>query len=235
MGTIAAPSAPGTVERASALARLLRAPALGIALLGAATPPAPTPSAGASSPATHLDGAEVVARVLERNAAAPGYRARIHVRARLLGFPFASQRLDGEVSFSPPDSHEIVFERVPRYARSFAHVFQDAADPAFWAKDQIVTVDGDAPADAIALRVTRKTPGSRVDHITVLVDPASYAVRSIEWDYTNGGKILMTQTYRSLDGVSVPAGQHASIVIPHVRAEADATYDDYRVVEPAAR
>jgi len=50
----------------------------------------------------------------------------------------------------------------------------------------------------------------------------------MEWDYTSGGKITMTQRYQ-LQGTSwVLSAQHADIDIPHIRAVADASYNQYQ-------
>jgi hypothetical protein len=50
----------------------------------------------------------------------------------------------------------------------------------------------------------------------------------MEWDYTSGGKIVMTQQYRSEGGFTVLSSQHAMIHIPYVHAVADATYAAYQ-------
>ncbi len=54
----------------------------------------------------------------------------------------------------------------------------------------------------------------------------------MEWYYTSGGKIAMTQQYRVEGQYSVLAQQHATIQIPHVRAVADANYGTYQTNVP---
>ena len=50
----------------------------------------------------------------------------------------------------------------------------------------------------------------------------------MEWDYTNGGHITMTQTFKGQGPYSVIATQHADIRIPRVHAVADANYLEYQ-------
>ena len=52
---------------------------------------------------------------------------------------------------------------------------------------------------------------------------ASFALLRMEWYYTSGGKITMSQQYRAEGGYYVVSQQHATIHIPHVRAVADAS------------
>ncbi len=54
----------------------------------------------------------------------------------------------------------------------------------------------------------------------------------MEWYYTSGGKITMTQQYRTQGLYSVLSSQHATIHIPHVRAVADASYGTYETNVP---
>jgi hypothetical protein len=77
------------------------------------------------------------------------------------------------------------------------------------------------------LRLTKKIHSTILDHSLAFIDPGTYELEQMEWDYTSGGKITMYQTYRSAGGYSVLDSQHAVIDIPHVRAIADATYREY--------
>jgi hypothetical protein len=54
----------------------------------------------------------------------------------------------------------------------------------------------------------------------------------MEWDYTSGGKITMTQEYRMQGTYSVLSAQHATISIPHVHAIADSSYGTYQTNVP---
>ena len=67
-----------------------------------------------------------------------------------------------------------------------------------------------------------------IDHETVLIDPATWSIDQIRYDYYNGGVITMSQSFRNVGGNLLLASQRADIAIPHVRAVANGTYGDYQ-------
>ncbi len=182
--------------------------------------------APAQTPAP-TDAQTVLRQVLQRNPSLLSFQARVHVRVRMLNFPFLGLHLDGTSYFKRPNNYEVVFDRVPGYASGLKHVFADIADPASWERDWNVTCAGVQNVDntpLLELQMTKKTP-SNVREEDAFVDPASYAIVRMEWKYVNGGSITMTQSYKSEGAFTVIASQHADIHIPHVRAVADADYD----------
>ena len=48
----------------------------------------------------------------------------------------------------------------------------------------------------IVLRLTKKIHSDILDHTLAYVDPLDYALVQMEWYYTSGGKITMSQQYR---------------------------------------
>ena len=125
----------------------------------------------------------------------------------------------------------MVFDSVPGYAKGFQKLFDDVGDPAAWEKDQNLRLDGLSSIDGrptIVLRLTKKIHSTILDHTLAYVDAASFTLTKMEWYYTSGGKITMSQQFGKQDGYSVPASQHATIDIPHVHAIADAKYGSYQ-------
>lgn len=176
------------------------------------------------------DARTVIARMTDRNPTLRSYRARVHVDVRMLNFPFLAPKLDGTSYFQRPDFYEVVFDRMPSYARGFSRLFDDVGSPRAWQKNQNVTIDGTAwlaGRPMIVLRMTKKIHSDILDHTLAYVDPYSYALVQMEWYYTSGGKIAMTQGYRLQGAYWLLAEQHATIDIPHVHAIADATYGTY--------
>jgi outer membrane lipoprotein-sorting protein len=189
-----------------------------------------SPAGAQSSPPAADDATAVMHKMLERNAGLRTFRSRVDVRARMLNFPFLSEHLKGTTYFSAPDTYEVVFDRVPSYAKSFSRVFDDIGDPAAWSKDNVITLDGSRTLDGtpvIVLRLVKKIHSDRLDHALAFVDARSYALLRMEWDYTSGGQITMSQTYRDENGFEVLAAQHAVVRIPYVHAVADARYGPY--------
>lgn len=203
---------PSLVSRALASLVLL-------ALLGPA-------GAGAQTGRAHA----VISRMLDRNPAMRSFRSRVHVVARMYNFPFLRPTLDGTSYFKRPDSYEVVFDRVPSYAKGFERLFNDIGDPASWEKQQHVTYDGQRALGGrpmLVLRMTKKIRSDQLSYTLAYVDPVTYEVTQMEWHYANGGTIVMTQTFRLEGAFRVLASQHASISIPHFRGIADSSYGRY--------
>ncbi|HYL26751.1 MAG TPA: hypothetical protein VEW74_02890 [Candidatus Nitrosotalea sp.] len=182
-----------------------------------------------------LDAHTVLQRMAARNPNLRSYEARVHVDVRMLSFPFFAPKLDGTTYFKRPDYFVVVFDRVPSYARGFQRIFDDVGNPQAWEKDQNVTLYGTTWLGArsvIVLRLTKKIHSDILDHTLAYVDPSDYSLLQMEWYYTNGGKITMTQQYREQGGFSVLSQQHATIKIPYVRAVADSTYGTYETNVP---
>jgi hypothetical protein len=191
----------------------------------------------AAEPASDVTAAhEIIAKMIDREPALQSYRSRVHVDVHMLSFPFLSPTLDGTSYYRHPGSYEVVFDRVPFYAKAFSRLFDDVGDAAAWEKDHDVSLDGTQVVDGrslVVLRLTKKIHSTILDHALAFIDPATYQLEQMEWDYTSGGKIVMIQTYRSENGYSVLASQHATIAIPHVRAVADAHYGPYETEDAA--
>jgi hypothetical protein len=202
---------------------------LAVFLIGALA--SSTGQAAASAPVYPSDAHAVIEHMLARNFSLESYRARVHVDIRMLNFPFLAPKLDGTSFYQRPDTYEVVFDRVPSYAKGFQRIFDDVGDPGVWERDQNVAV---APTQSlwghpmIVLRLTKKIHSTILDHSLAYVDPYSYALIQMEWYYTSGGKITMTQTYREQGLFWVLSAQHATIDIPHVHAVADASYGPYQ-------
>jgi len=164
------------------------------------------PTIGFAQTSSAPDAHAIIRQILERNPSLGSFQTRVHVRVRMLNFPFISLGLDGTSYYRRPDNYEVVFDRVPGYASGLKHVFADIADPASWERDWNVACTGLHSIDGrslLQLQMTKKIP-------------------------FNGGSIVMTQTYKVEGSYWVIASQHADIQIPHVRAVADATYDSYQ-------
>jgi hypothetical protein len=173
---------------------------------------------------------EILSRVVARNPNLESYEGRLHVQIKLTSFPYVRERLDGTTYFKRPSNYEVVFDHVPWYARGFDKLYTDVGDPAAWQRRFVVTYAGlqryDGHTD-VMLRMVQRVRGM-IDHETVLVDPAVWAIDEIRYDYYNGGTITMTQQFRDVAGYRLLTGQTAQIAIPHVHAVATAFYDGYR-------
>jgi outer membrane lipoprotein-sorting protein len=183
----------------------------------------------ASAPAP-ADPSAILAKVIERNPSLSSYQGRLHVDLRLTSFPYFRQHLDATTYYKRPSNYEVVFDRVPSYAKGFEKLFADVGDPSSWQKRFAISYEGESEFrghKVAQLRLVQKVRGM-IDHETVLVDPAAGTVDQIRYDYYNGGRITMTQSFANVGGYTMLAGQDADIDIPHVRAVAHGDYADYK-------
>jgi anti-anti-sigma regulatory factor len=176
------------------------------------------------------DPAAVIARVMERNPNLSSFQGRLHVDIRLVSFPFIREHLDATTYYKRPSNYEVVFDKLPSYARGFEKLYTDIGDPSNWEKRFVITPAGDADFDHhrdIALHLVQRVRGM-IDHETVLVDPSTWTIDQIRYDYYNGGSITMSQAFRNVGGYLMLVSQRADIAIPHVRAVAYGSYSDYQ-------
>lgn len=172
----------------------------------------------------------VIARVLERNPNLSSFQGRLHVDVRMTSFPWIREHLDATTYFMRPSNYEVVFDKLPPYARGFDKLYTDVGDPSNWEKHFVITSDGEAAYENhrdIRLRMVQRVRGM-IDHETVLIDPATWTIDQIRYDYYNGGVITMSQQFRNIGGYSLLVAQRADIAIPHVRAVAYGSYGDYQ-------
>lgn len=173
----------------------------------------------------------ILAGIASRNPALQSYQARVHVDVHMLNFPWLSPKLDGTSYFKRPDKYEVVFDRVPSYAHGIDKLFGTIDDVGEWVKDWNVGFDGVrnvAGHQFYALRMTKKIYSDQIKDAVAYVDPSTFQVARMDWEYRNGGSITMTQTYRQQGQFNVVSTQHADIQIPHVHAVADASYAQYQ-------
>jgi anti-anti-sigma regulatory factor len=182
---------------------------------------------GRATPET--DPAALVARVTAQNAEMRSYQARISVDAQMRNFPYVAVHLDGTTYFKRPDNFEVVFEKVPSYAKGFERIYSDIGDPSSWPKRFTMSVVGEKTVGGhadVVVRLVQKVRGM-IDHEDVAIDPVAARIDDMEWHYYNGGVISMSQDYEPVGQFSLLARQHATIHIPYVHASAEAAYTNY--------
>jgi hypothetical protein len=170
-----------------------------------------------------------VARVIDANPSLRSYQARVHVDVQMQSFPFLAPQLEGTTYFKRPNNFEVVFDRVPSYAKGFERLYADIGDPSSWERRFNLSVVGDRTVNGhrdVVIRLVQKVRGM-IDHQDVAIDASTWHVDEMAWHYYTGGVISMTQAFQDVGGSSVLLSQHATIRIPHVRAVADARYTDY--------
>lgn len=220
------PEGPSRTRRRRWVPRVAAA-ALAALVATAGAWPARAAFTGEGPPA---DPAAILARVMERNPNLSSFQGRLHVDIRLISFPFLREHLDATTYYKRPSSYEVVFDKLPSYARGFEKLYTDVGDPSNWEKRFVITVAGEGTFGDhhdIALNLVQRVRGM-IDHETVLIDPSTWAIDQIRYAYYNGGTITMSQSFRDVGGYMLLTSQRADIAIPHVRAVAYGTYSDYQ-------
>jgi len=175
------------------------------------------------------DPAALVERIVGQNAGMRSYEARVSVDVQMRNFPYVCAHLDGTTYFKRPDNFEVVFERVPSYAKGFDRLYSDVGDPSNWHRRFTMSMAGEMAVDGhrdVVVRLVQRVRGM-IDHEDVAIDPVANRIDNMAWHYYNGGVISMSQEYQTVGQFSVLAKQHGTIRIPYVHASAEATYSDY--------
>lgn len=187
------------------------------------------PGLGTVSP----EAAAVIQKMLDRNESLNSYQSRVHVDMRMLNFPFLSPKLDGTAYYKRPNKFEVVFDRVPAYAKGFQSLFNDVADPVSWRVDSNITSKGlvkldGYPNEMIAIYMTKRQYSATIADTVAYIEPNTYELLEMDFNYRNGGKIRFRQWYRMEGGFSVVSQQHVDIDIPHVHAVGDSKFATYQ-------
>jgi hypothetical protein len=207
-----------------------RAAAALLALVALTFAWAPADAQPLTDPSLSADVGLILERVIERNPQLSTYQGRMHVDVALQSFPFLREHLDATTYYKRPANYEVVFDHLPPYARGFEKLYTDIGDASNWARRFVITYAGETPykdREDLTLHMVQRVRGM-IDHETVLIDPAQFTIDQIRYDYYNGGHITMSQEFRSIAGYELLASQRAEIDIPHVRAVAKGSYDNYQ-------
>ena len=174
---------------------------------------------------------QIVQQVVSRNPALTSFEAHVDVRLHT-GVPFLNPALEGTTYFKRPDNYEVVFTKVPSYAKGLEQLYTDIGDPSEWNKKFTITLAGDEQFQNhrdIVLRLVQRVRGM-IDHENVLIDPQDWTIVKFTYYYYNGGTISLEQSYRQEDGFTVLSDQRAVISLPHIpRAIGTAHYSAYRM------
>jgi len=166
----------------------------------------------------------------ERTAAVRSYTFAVHVDFALRSFPPVAFHLDGRGKWDRPDLYSVSFRNVPWFAKGFENVKMDPLEPQTWLNDyDFVSVTADGTRHHINMR--DKISGHVKD---VRAELDADGLRRIEWNYDNGGRIVVEIDPITVDGVPVPGAERADIRLPGYHIVAQARFDEYKIVTDAA-
>jgi hypothetical protein len=180
------------------------------------------PDAGATS---------VLARLASDPRTPDAYSANVDLRVKLRTFPFLGLAVHGTSSFRRPGFYHFQLDNLPKIAAKFDDLNYDLGDPMSWPQRFDVSLAPQSTDDIPVLRLTPKKRGL-VRMLDIETDAKGARILKATWTRYDGGRIVLVQTYAAFGAADVVTGQHATIDIPHVRADVSADYTNVALDAP---
>jgi hypothetical protein len=173
----------------------------------------------------------VLARLSTDPRTPEGYSADLELHVKLRSFPFIGVTVHGTSTYRRPGLYHYQLKNLPRIAAKFDDLHYDLGDPTSWETRYDIAMAPASTDDAPILRLTPKKPGL-VTYLDIETDAKDGRMLKATWKRHDGGTIVLTQTYSPLGAADVVTLQHATIDIPHMRAEVTATYRNVTIDTP---
>jgi hypothetical protein len=194
--------------------------AAGSALLGAIVLAPLTPAVSAP--------ASLMQRMIALDGSVRSYTASIHADVTMHTFPFLNSSLDGTFYHQEPSMNKIVFTSgVPFIANAFSTIYPRIDSTSQWQRTYVVSIAGDTRGSTTFKLVPRKR--GRIDHIDAVVDDKTAQLRSLQWNYSDGGYAVLNQTYGDVSGHELVTRQTGHLDVPHYDADLQSTFSHFKL------
>jgi hypothetical protein len=181
--------------------------------------------------ADETDAGTVVARLANDPRAPDAYSSNVELHVKLRIFPYFGFTFHGTSEYRRPGSYHFVLRGLPKLAAKFDDLRYELGDPLSWNERFDIAIAPQSTADAPVVRLTPKKPGL-VAYLDVQSDADGGHIVRATWTRHDGGVIVLTQTYEADGKADVVVAQHATIDIPHMRADIDAHYANITLESP---
>ena len=175
---------------------------------------------------------QILTRMAANTAGLQTYEVPVQINARIREGITIPVAMTGMRYFQAPAEEALKMDTAPGIARTFQNVYASLGTPATWPQTYKITVCNSQIIDGrpiYELRAVYRHP-SRVDHIMLDVDPATFDPIQARWYYTNGATIVMNVQEQVVDGkYRLPADESISVNFSQYRGDADVRYGDYMV------
>lgn len=156
------------------------------------------------------------------------FTATLHAHVAMKSFPFLSADLVGTYYYKEPDRMKVVFTGgLPFVARQFDKLYAHIESPGRWRSLYAIKVVSD-DGTTTTLELTPRKRGN-VNHIDATVTDATATVKSMRWNYDNGGYAAMTNQYGRVQGSLVVRAQTGHVDEPGYIADLSSTIDHYSI------
>jgi outer membrane lipoprotein-sorting protein len=173
-------------------------------------------------------GDDLLARMAALNPDLHSYSATVHAHVALVTFPFLATDIVATYYHKDPDLNKLqVTSGLPVIAQTFSQLFAHIEPPSRWAALYTVNKTRDDGKDASLTLVPRSS--GNVTQIEVSVDDASATIRSMRWDYANGGWATVDQHYSVIQGNTVVTSQTGHVEEPSYKGDVTTTLSEYQL------
>jgi hypothetical protein len=173
----------------------------------------------------------VLARLSTDPRTPDGYSAKLELHIKLRSFPFIGLTVHGTSSYRRPGLYHFQLQNLPHIAAKFDDLHYDLGDPESWGTRYDVAMSPESTDDVPVLRLTPKK-ATLVTYLDIESDAKYGRIIKATWKRNDGGTIVLTQTYAPIGSADVVTEQHATIDIPHLRAEVTASYSEVTLDTP---
>jgi len=171
---------------------------------------------------------DLLARMAALNPNLHSYTATMQAHVALTTFPFLATDITANVYHKDPDRTKIeITSGLPLVASQFGKLYPAVEPPARWYEVYEVTKIGD-DGSRTTYRLVPRAAGN-LDSIDAVADDRTATVRSMRWNYANGGSALVESTYGQVQGQLLVTAQSGSVDEPNYKGTITATLSDYRI------
>jgi outer membrane lipoprotein-sorting protein len=173
-------------------------------------------------------GDDLLGRMAALNPNLHSYSATMHAHVALTTFPFLSTDIVATYYHKDPDLDKLdITSGLPMVAQGFSKLYPHIEPPARWDEVYVVTKGSDDGTVTKYRLVPRKQ--GNVEQIEVTADDVTATVRSMRWDYANGGWATMNNRYANVGGNTVVTAQTGHVEEPNYKGDITTTLSGYQL------
>ncbi|MBV8532080.1 MAG: hypothetical protein JO104_12250 [Candidatus Eremiobacteraeota bacterium] len=177
----------------------------------------PAPSATASM--------ALLARATDPNPTLNSYTASAQLSAQLRAVIPVNKTFPGKVYYLRPN-RKIEFQGVSGPLSKFKDLASTTPTYDQAMQQYAITPLGDNGTLSTYSCVPKKS-GGRVKNVVVAINDRSALLDSVQWNYTNGGKLTFSQTYTNVGNFRLPAKATISARFPGYSVDGTLTFSNY--------
>jgi hypothetical protein len=175
---------------------------------------------------------DLLRRAADPNPALKSYTASAQLSAILHVLIPVHKTFSGTVYYLKP-KRKIEFQNVSGQLARFKDLATSTPSFSELAKQYAVTALGDTGAVSTYDLVPKKA-GSRVKNIDVMVDDAAAHIQHVQWNYTNGGTLQLTESYTQVGTYQLPAKSDIEARFPGYSVDGTLSFSDYKPNAPVS-